>query len=141
MNTERKLIFDKFGGKCAYCGCELIKGWHIDHIEPIGRNYKIIPAGYIHYGTPSQKWEKEKKVPIPPQRPHLDTIENKNPACASCNINKHEMSIEEFRKFIKGFMKHLNELNTQFKIAKRYGLVTENDIEIKFYFETLNPNN
>ena len=30
---ERELIFNKYNGKCAYCGCELKKGWHIDHIE------------------------------------------------------------------------------------------------------------
>ncbi len=27
---QRELIFNKYGGKCAYCGCELAKGWHID---------------------------------------------------------------------------------------------------------------
>jgi hypothetical protein len=34
-------------------------------------------------------------------------------------------------------MKHLNEKSTQYKIAKRYGLVVENDIEVKFHFETV----
>lgn len=57
------------------------------------------------------------------------------PACASCNINKHSMSLEEFRMLIEGFMKHLNELNTQYKIAKRYGLVIEDIKPIVFYFE------
>jgi len=33
-------------------------------------------------------------------------------------------------------MKHLNEINTQYKIAKRYGLVAETGIDVKFYFET-----
>jgi len=46
------------------------------------------------------------------------------------------MSLEEFRSLIKGFLKHLNEVNTQYKIAKRYGLVQETNIEVKFYFET-----
>lgn len=31
-------------------------------------------------------------------------------------------------------MKHLNEKSTQYKFAKRYGLIVENDIEVKFYF-------
>jgi hypothetical protein len=35
-------------------------------------------------------------------------------------------------------MKHLNEVSTQYKIAKRYGLVTENEIEVIFYFEKIN---
>lgn len=32
-------------------------------------------------------------------------------------------------------MKHLNEVSTQYKIAKRYGLVTEDIKPIVFYFE------
>jgi hypothetical protein len=36
----RQIIFDKYNGKCAYCGCELVKGWHADHIEPIVRDSK-----------------------------------------------------------------------------------------------------
>lgn len=28
----------KFGGRCAYCGCELPeKGWHADHVEAVLR--------------------------------------------------------------------------------------------------------
>jgi len=30
----RQLVYEKYNGKCAYCGTELIKGWHIDHIVP-----------------------------------------------------------------------------------------------------------
>lgn len=30
----RQIVFRKYGGRCAYCGCELKKGWHIDHIKP-----------------------------------------------------------------------------------------------------------
>jgi len=35
-------------------------------------------------------------------------------------------------------MKHLNKINTQYKIAKRYGLVQENIKPIQFYFEKFN---
>jgi 5-methylcytosine-specific restriction endonuclease McrA len=31
---ERNLVFEKYEGKCAYCGIELKKGWHVDHIVP-----------------------------------------------------------------------------------------------------------
>lgn len=28
----------KFGGRCAYCGCELPeKGWHADHVQAVLR--------------------------------------------------------------------------------------------------------
>jgi hypothetical protein len=69
--------------------------------------------------------------------PERLVLENQMPACASCNINKHSMELEEFRSLISGFMKHLNEISTQYKISKRYGLVVETDKEVKFYFETL----
>ena len=30
----RETVFKKYGGKCAYCGIELVKGFHVDHINP-----------------------------------------------------------------------------------------------------------
>ena len=36
--TKREIVYDKFNGRCAYCGCELKAGFHIDHIDPIRRN-------------------------------------------------------------------------------------------------------
>jgi hypothetical protein len=37
MITEstRISVFNKCFGKCAYCGIELKKGWHVDHIKPV----------------------------------------------------------------------------------------------------------
>lgn len=29
---QRQALFEKYGGRCAYCGCDLpVKGWHADH--------------------------------------------------------------------------------------------------------------
>jgi 5-methylcytosine-specific restriction endonuclease McrA len=36
----REQIFNKYSGKCAYCGTGLEKGWHVDHIEPVVRDSK-----------------------------------------------------------------------------------------------------
>ena len=125
--ADRQTIFDKYGGRCAYCGCELAKGWHVDEVEPIRRNHV--------WNHEKKKWEINKEHPcVHPERLHID---NQNPACPSCNINKHSESLEHFRKNIAAYMKHLNEISTQYKIAKRYGLVQETGIEVKFYFETL----
>ena len=30
----RAIVFDKFDGRCAYCGVNLVKGWNVDHIKP-----------------------------------------------------------------------------------------------------------
>ena len=112
---ERELIFNKYNGKCAYCGCELKKGFHVDHIEPIVRNWLN--------GTC--------------EKPENENLENYNPSCPSCNIQKNSYTLEQFRENIKQFVNSLNKYSTQYKFAKKYGLISENEIEVKFYFETL----
>ena len=130
---EREIIFNKYGGRCAYCGEPLTKGWHVDEIEPIIRTKE-----YIKDSNGDRIWDKDKgnyKTRVTILYPERLNIANQMPACASCNINKHSGSLEEFRRLIEGFMKHLNTVNTQYKIAKRYGLVQETVKPVKFYFE------
>lgn len=121
---DRQKVFDRYGGRCAYCGCQLTKGWHVDEMLPIRRNHtwditnsKWVQAGCLH-----------------PERLNLA---NQMPACASCNISKHSDSLESFRRLVAGFIDSLNNYSTQYKIAKRYGLVVEQPKEIVFYFETI----
>lgn len=45
------------------------------------------------------------------------------------------MSLDSFRKIIGGFITSLNRDSTQYKFAKRYGLLEEKEIEVRFYFE------
>jgi 5-methylcytosine-specific restriction endonuclease McrA len=124
---NREILFNKYAGRCAYCGDPLVKGWHVDEILPVRRNFI--------WDQTKKRYIIDKNTPMQhPERLHID---NQNPACASCNINKHEMSLEEFRVFIANFMNHLNNISTQYKIAKRFGLIAETNKEIKFYFETL----
>lgn len=120
---KRNIVRMKFNNKCAYCGCELHKGWHIDELLPVRRNMKLNKARtkYIHDGTY--------------EHPERLNIDNQMPACPSCNINKHSMSLEDFRNLIQGFRKHLNEKSTQYKISKRYGLINEVIAPVVFYFE------
>ena len=120
---ERQFIYDKYNGHCAYCGCKLQKGWHVDELLPVQRNMKYSKdkSKYVHDGTCTH-----------PERLNID---NQMPSCPSCNINKHSLELEDFRNLISGFMKHLNEVSTQYKIAKRYGLVQETIKPVVFYFE------
>lgn len=124
----RAILFDKYDGKCAYCGFPLLKGWHVDEILPVKRNFKYVQqkGTFVWDGTY--------------QHPERMTISNQNPSCPSCNINKHDMSLEQFRSAIKAYMQHLNEISTQYKIAKRYGLVIEQDVEVIFHFEKVAAN-
>ena len=104
MKKERQLIFDKYNGKCAYCGTELIKGWHVDHINAINRKGE-------------------------------NSVENYNPSCMQCNIWKSTYTIEQFRKEVEQQVNRLNNYSANYRNAKRYGLITETNIEVKFYFE------
>lgn len=113
--TTRELIRNKYNSKCAYCGVELGNRWHVDHIDPVVRG---VDSGVF-------------------SKPQNHNIENMNPSCASCNIQKNSFTLEQFRENIKQFVKSLNQYSTQYKFAKKYGLITETNIDVKFYFETL----
>lgn len=118
MKYTRQQVFDKYGGKCAYCGCDLpLKGWHNDHLQPVVRNLK----------TGAHEF------------PERDCLDNCMPACASCNINKHSMSLEHFREAITGYVRSLNLRMVQYKMAKKYGLVVEIEAPVVFYFEKITP--
>jgi len=123
--SERQIVFGKYEGKCAYCGCDLQKGWHVDHIEPIVRDFK--------YTKHKSSFEQTGNC----RKPQNENFDNYNPSCASCNIQKNSFTLEQFRNNIKQFVNSLNQYSTQYKFAKRYGLITETNIDVKFYFETL----
>src|SRR5690606_25104764 len=120
---QRLLLYDKYWGKCAYCGCDLPDRWCADHIEPIQRNFY---------------YSKEKKRHVQDGTclsPELDTFENLNPSCPSCNTIKGSSTLEGFRRTIQGFTRSLNRDSTQYKFAKKYGLVKETEIDVQFWFE------
>lgn len=115
--TEREKIFEKTGGKCSYCGCNLSdKRWHVDHMIPVRRN--ISNNSEMDY-------------------PELDCYENKFPSCAPCNIAKHTLSVESFRKELSLNLSRLYKDNTNYRKAIRFGMITENQEPIVFYFEKL----
>lgn len=122
--AERQSVHDRFGGHCSYCGTQLLAGWHVDHLQAIKRN---------------SYWDRGKRCFVYDgtcKHPERDQLDNCMPACASCNINKRDFSLEGFRKFITNLITSLNRDSVQYKIAKRYGLVIEKVNPIKFYFET-----
>ncbi|TDX83962.1 HNH endonuclease signature motif containing protein [Epilithonimonas xixisoli] len=122
--SQREILSQKYDGKCAYCGCELQKGWHADHIEACVRNRSYVDGkGWIFDGT----FEK----------PENNHIGNFNPSCPKCNINKHQMTIEQFRDSIKQYVQSLNKYSVQYQMAKKYNLINETEIEVVFYFETI----
>ena len=116
--NERQIVFDKYGGKCAYCGCELQKGWHVDHIEPAFHN-----------------WSDEDVKRHLKQERGLNIIENYNPACPRCNRWKGTWSIEQFRNEISLQLERLERDSAPFRMARDYGLIKTSEIEVKFNYE------
>jgi 5-methylcytosine-specific restriction endonuclease McrA len=123
--SDRRKVWCKFGGKCAYCGCELTGKWHIDHAQALQRHstYDRVKKRFVHTGEC--------------QYPERDTIDNCMPACVSCNLYKSSSDIETFRWKIGNTITALNRDRTQYQFAKRYGLLNETGLKVKFYFETI----
>lgn len=120
--NQREELRKKFDGKCAYCGCELKKGWHADHFLPVERELEWIPG---HGPVATGKL----------YRPENDTVENMMPSCPPCNIDKHSMSLEGWRRKLQDSANVLSRHNPTYRHAKRFGLIQETGVKIKFYFE------
>lgn len=114
--AQREVVRNRFGGRCAYCGCDLPERWHADHFEPVVR----------------MDWLRPGEVP---ERPENHRLENMMPSCPQCNISKHSLSLEEWRKWLAGHVNSLNQHHSIYRLAKAFGLVTETGREVIFYFE------
>lgn len=102
---ERKQIYQKYKGHCAYCGLPItIQEMQVDHIVALKR------------GGP-------------------DSIENANPACRMCKKYKDTLTLYDFKNWLlAGVIGRLRKLFI-FRIAERYGMISVNDWDKKFYFE------
>lgn len=107
----REQVFNKFNGHCAYCGCELkMETMQVDHLEP------LYPFWY-------RKEERD-----------LNVIENYMPACRQCNFYKGAMSLEHFRSELKTLMDRVKKPFI-YRLADKYGMVSESKWDGRFYFE------
>ena len=103
---QRKLVYQMYEGRCAYCGCELeFKDMQVDHFNSV----------YAYDGE--------------------NEIENYMPSCRQCNFYKSTGTIEQFRQNLKETMLKGLKKTFQYRLLVKYDLIRENDKEIKFYFE------
>ena len=114
--AEREAVRAKYGGRCAYCGCELPERWHVDHFKPVRRRT------WRRADQDALRW---------PKRHHID---NCMPSCPPCNIDKHARSLEAWREWLSA---HLRSLQRQpnYRLVRAHGLVEETDRPVVFYFE------
>lgn len=47
------------------------------------------------------------------------------------------MTVDQFRSAIFGYVVSLNKTSVQYKMAKRYGLIEETEINLLFFFEKI----
>lgn len=135
---QRAELYLKFGGRCAYCGCELPERWHADHVAPVQREW------WKKY--PKVTWElvdgclvkKEEKQKIEMINYHNDVLENLFPSCIACNIDKHCMDLEGWRQVIANKVRVLRDNYKAFGHAERFGLVQEIKKPVIFWFEIFN---
>lgn len=113
---ERKEIYEKTQGRCAYCGCEVpFKGFHADHVYCL-KNYEYLDEML---------------------NMKVDDTENMLPSCRSCNKYKSTYDLETFRKMLSGIPKRLERDVSTYSIAVRFGMIEEHNTPIQFYFEKL----
>lgn len=103
---ERQQIYGKFGGHCAYCGCEItIKEMQADHVVP------------LHLGG-------------------ADEISNLYPACRACNHYKSTYTVEKFRTVIQQAPAVLMKSSATYRNLVRFGLIKlPEKTVVRFYFE------
>jgi len=105
MKIDRTLVYNKYGGHCAYCGKEItIKEMQVDHIYPKSRG-------------------------------GLDSHVNLAPSCHPCNIRKGNLTIEEFRRELKRDLFQLERDSAKFRLLKSFGKILIQNTDIVFYFE------
>lgn len=106
--SKRYAVFNKFNGKCAYCGKTLkFKEFQVDHL-----------ISFKQAGT------------------FINKESNLMPSCPVCNIMKGDGSLDVFRARMKALRFELFD-SVKFTFAYRIGLVSLSEPVDKFYFETL----
>ncbi|HIH9407458.1 TPA: HNH endonuclease [Yersinia enterocolitica] len=125
---QRAELREMFGGKCAYCGCDLPdKGWHADHVEAALRKWDFSPRradGTRKVIYSGEHW-----------KPENDVLDNLVPACAPCNLFKATFSVEMFREQIAVQAERARHYSVNFRTAERFGQIQVTQSPIVFWFE------
>lgn len=123
--SQRDGLRMKYGGLCAYCGCELSGRWHADHVEPVQRDTR--------YCYKTQRYIQTGNV-LAPER---DCLENLKPACASCNLDKSTQSLEDWRGWLQDrLVQSMRNNLPSLRNAERFGLIIIPEKQpLLFWFE------
>lgn len=123
--VQRAVLREKFGGKCAYCGGDLGRSMHADHLEPCIRITR-------------DPWSR----PLPASecrmvKPERNTVANMMPACAACNLHKGGYPLEGWRDIIQRSAAIVAKQTSTFRAGERFGVITVSTAPVVFYFERI----
>lgn len=104
---ERLAIAEKTNGKCGYCGIDLPKRWHVDHIEPFIKTSSTCD------------------------------MDNLVAACPPCNLFKSSFTIEGFRRELGYQVGNARKYSVNFRMAEKFNQLKVDEKPIVFYFEKL----
>ena len=106
--AERQQVYEKYDGRCAYCGKEIeFKDMQVDHLVS------------LHNGG-------------------ADSMDNYMPACRMCNHYKRTASLETFRKLISEIPHKLKRDSYIYRVGVAYGIIEpREDPKIRFHFEVM----
>lgn len=123
--AQREALRAKFDGRCAYCGGDLGRAMHADHLEPCIR-------------VTRDPWSR----PLPADqcymvKPERNTVANMMPACAPCNLHKGGYTLEGWRDIIQRSASIARHATSTFKAGERFGIIAVEEKPVVFYFERL----
>lgn len=101
----RESVYSKCGGHCAYCGCEI--------------SMKEMQIDHLE----------------PFYNGGNDELDNLLPSCRQCNFYKNTFSLEVYREYVKGLLNRILDRSFVVRIAIKYGMLSINEWDGKFYFE------
>jgi hypothetical protein len=131
---QRAEVHAMFGGKCAYCGHDLGKRWHADHIAPVQRKTKYVRDAngnlIVKNGRLQQKF-------VGFWSPENDREDNYYPACAPCNIDKSCLDLESWRRILEDKINIALRASSPLRHALRFGMLQITEKPVVFYFESL----
>lgn len=139
------MVYNKFGGLCAYTGKPLGDDWQVDHINSKIRHWYNTVQETPHTGT-IQEYKEEFNRRLKDG----DNIDNLLPALRIVNHYKRSLDLEGFRSRMMDFHKRLSKLpknpvsrqsirrkEYMYQVADAFGITPEKPFNGKFYFETI----
>jgi len=115
MKTDRKAVYNKYGGVCAYCGDSIdFKDMQIDHLH----------AKKLYEGSAIKEYDGD-----------INELKNLMPSCRMCNFYKSNCDLEVFRNELRLIAERRLLKIFIVRLALKYGILTLRPFKGIFYFE------